>query len=113
MWKEERMVRAQTGYIFTILWVSYSMIQTAFAAEVIMESDTPARPIRVLKQNKQDKPVSIDALVTRYQIASEKEAQKIMEQIRQEIARISQERKQHAIGRVKQRPSGKPQEHTK
>ncbi len=100
------MVRAYISYIFTILWIVCGMIQTASAVEVIMESDTPARPIRVLKQDKQDKLVSIDALVTRYHIASEKEAQKIMEQIRQEIARISRERKEHAIGRVKYEPSG-------
>jgi len=113
MWKEGRMVRAHTGYIFAILWIPYSMVQIASATEVIIESDTSARPIRILKQDKQDKFVSIDALVTHYQIASEKEAQKIMEQIRQEIARISQERKQHAIGRVKQRSSGKLQKYTK
>jgi len=67
------------------------------AIEAEIETEAPAK---VYQQKKTA--VSIDALVAKYQEASEEEAYKIMNQIKQQIALMSQQRQANAIGKVRQ-----------
>lgn len=79
-------------YFLLVLFGTLFCVHTIMAVEVVIETEAPAKAV----------PVSIDKLVAKYQAASDKEAYRIMNQIKQEIARMSRERQRNAIGKVRQ-----------
>lgn len=79
-------------YFLLALLSALFCAHSVMAVEVVIETEAPAKAV----------PVSIDALVAKYQTATDKDACKIMNQIKQEIARMSRERQRNAIGKVRQ-----------
>jgi len=80
------------GRYFLIVILSVFLHSSTIAAAEAAEEGEPTKLKRV----------SIDALVVKYHAASEKDAYKIMNQIKQEIARMSRERQANAIGKIRQ-----------
>jgi len=74
------------------LAIAFFCSNMVMAVETVIETDAPPKV----------KHVSIDMLVAKYHAASDKDAYKIMNQIKQEIARMSRERQNNAIGKVRE-----------
>jgi len=87
-------------YFLLALLSALFCAHTVMAVEVVIETEAP----------KKVAPVSIDALVAKYQTATDKDAYRIMNQIKQEIARMSRERQRSAIGKVRQSVAQKEDE---
>lgn len=93
--------------IVTLILGIFFLGSTALAVEVVIEAEAPKKSVQkaaqttAVPQSQKQEPVSIDALVARYENASEEEAYKIMNLIKQEIARMSRQRQEHAIGKVR------------
>jgi len=85
-------MRVYSRYLLVLAVSTFFCSNAVMAVETVIETDAPSKV----------KHVSIDALVAKYHAASEKDAYKIMNQIKQEIARMSQERQSSAIGKVRQ-----------
>jgi len=85
-------MRVYSRYFLALVVSTFFCSNAVMAVETVIETDTPSKVKRV----------SIDALVAKYHAASEKNAYKIMNQIKLEIARMSQERQSSAIGKVRQ-----------
>ncbi len=86
------------------------------AVEAVIETDAPSKAESIKKKTvKKDAAasVSIDALVAKYQEASDEEAYKIMNQIKLHIAQMSQKRQLNAIGKVRQTADKKRREKRK